>query len=147
MRLGPNSPLLTPAKARRLLAPSEHLEQVTLIAWAQASVIRFPELAELVAVPNGGHRHKATAAKLKAEGVRAGYPDLILDVARGGYFGWRGELKRKDGGRVTPEQKAWHDTLRARGYRVDVEHGYENMRDALIRYLSAAATVVWHATR
>ena len=54
---------------------SEHDEQVLIFKWARLSEGRWPELALLFAIPNGGHRHKAVAAKLKAEGVRAGVPD------------------------------------------------------------------------
>ena len=34
-------------------------------------------------IPNGGSRHPAEAARLKAQGVKAGVPDLCIPVARG----------------------------------------------------------------
>ena len=86
-------------------------------------------------VPNGGKRTKAVAAKLKATGVRPGYPDLVLDIARGRYHGWRGELKVR-GGRLSPLQSDWRNRLVSAGYRVDVVIGWEAMRDRLIDYLN-----------
>lgn len=47
------------------------------------------------AVPNGGKRHIHTAIKMKAEGVRAGTPDLVfvLPQGRAAFL----ELKSEDG--------------------------------------------------
>src|SRR5690242_7692047 len=80
-------------------AEPEHAEQAALIRWCNARVDVCADLAWVYAIPNGGKRDIATARKLRAEGVKAGYPDLGLDVARGGWHGWRCELKVK-GGRV-----------------------------------------------
>lgn len=134
---GPDSPLRALAKARRPPRPLEYLEQVALIAWADDPKTRrrYPELAGLMHVPNGGKRTKAVAAKLKAVGVRPGYPDLVLDVPRERYHGWRGELKVR-GGRPSPLQLEWHERLRRQGYRVDVVIGWEAMRDRIVAYLS-----------
>ena len=66
---------------------SEHAEQVALFKWAEFAAARWPELTLMHAIPNGGHRNKITAARLKAEGVRAGVPDICLPVARGGWHG------------------------------------------------------------
>ena len=55
--------------------------------------------------PNGELRDKATAAKLKAMGTRAGVPDIVL-LHRGRVYGL--EIKRHDG-RVSTEQ---HDVRR-----------------------------------
>lgn len=60
---------------------------------------------------NGELRDKATAAKLKAMGVRPGTPDLIVLVS-GRLHGL--ELKRHDG-RLTPEQRACHAEIEAAG--------------------------------
>ena len=57
---------------------SEHQEQVALFRWAEFAIARWPELALMYAIPNGGHRHKAVAAGLKAEGVKRGVPDVCL---------------------------------------------------------------------
>ena len=72
---------------------SEHDEQAALFEWATWHTSQCPELGLLFAIPNGGHRHPVVAARLKAEGVRAGVPDICLPVARKGYHGLFVELK------------------------------------------------------
>ncbi len=118
--------------------PTEHEEQVALFQWAEGSGIE--KLALMTAIPNGGYRHPATAAMLKKEGVQAGYPDILLDVARGGYHGYRLELKRSDhSNHPTQEQKEWIERLRAQGYRVDVCYGCEEAIAAILEYLGIDA--------
>lgn len=114
---------------------SEHQEQAALIAWADGLAGRLPELGMLFAIPNGGARHIATARRLRAEGVRAGVPDLMLAVARGGWHACFVEMKRADGGRLSPEQRQWHAALTAAGYDVRVCKGWEAAARAILAYL------------
>jgi hypothetical protein len=72
---------------------SEHDEQSTLIQWAKFTEHELPELKLLHAIPNGGWRHKATAARLKREGLKPGIPDLCLPVPRGQWHGCYIEMK------------------------------------------------------
>lgn len=127
---------------------SEDGHQATLFAWATLAKCKHPELDWLYAVPNGGLRSKAVAGKLKAQGVKAGYPDIGLDVARQGFHGLRIELKvpevkavpgiskRKAPGKTSPEQDAWLEQLRAQGYRAEVCHGWEHAMNTILDYLS-----------
>ena len=114
----------------------EHLEQAALMTWASLPHVlrRYPDLALLHAVPNGGHRHIAVARAMKAEGVRPGVPDLDLPVARGGFIGLRIEMKAK-GGRLSPEQVRWIDALAAAGHRCHVCYGWEEARERVEGYL------------
>ena len=90
----------------------EHLEQVHVIHWWDtiAKANGIPECL-LFAIPNGGYRTKRTGAMLKAEGMRAGVPDLFLAVPRGGFGGLFIEMKRPVGGRLSPAQKEFHKVL------------------------------------
>jgi hypothetical protein len=106
-----------------------------LIQWAIVEQRRWPELARLAHVPNGGARSKVTAAILKAEGVRSGYPDYVLDVPRGGYHGLRIELKADDG-RASDEQCDWLAFLHAQGYAAFVCVGWRRAAHLLLRYMS-----------
>lgn len=56
----------------------EHQEQRALIEWARLNERIEPRLKLLFAIPNGRKRTKAEAGMLKAEGVKAGVPDLML---------------------------------------------------------------------
>jgi hypothetical protein len=120
--------------------PSEHAEQVALMRWARLWSAHVPELALLFAIPNGGQRHKIVAARLRAEGVQAGVPDLFLPVARRDRHGLFIELKRSAGGRLSPAQKAVNDRLRAQGYEVRVAHGWDEARVVLCAYLAINLT-------
>ena len=125
-----------------LPVPLEHDEQRRLFQWAACQRVTYPDLQWLYAIPNGGKRSKATAGKLKAEGVKPGVPDVALDVARGGWFGLRLELKRRKKSHVSDVQDAWHRRLWAQGYKVEVCYGWEQASVALIRYLALPPTRV-----
>jgi hypothetical protein len=90
---------------------------------------------ELYAVPNGGLRTKATAGKLKAQGLRAGVPDLQIDVPRGRYHGLRMELKTPQG-RPTPEQNLTIDRLVKRGYYAVVAYGFDEAVRHIRKYFT-----------
>ena len=113
---------------------SEHDEQSAIFEWAALMQGAYPELGLLFAIPNGGKRDKATAGKLKAEGVKAGVPDLFLPVAKDGYHGLFIELKVGDN---TPSkvQDAWIMSLRSNGYCVIVVWGWERAINAIKNYI------------
>ena len=113
---------------------SEAQEQIALIQWANLQSGKYPELALLYHIPNGGSRHPAEAARLKQQGVKAGVPDLCLPVARGGYNGLYIELKT---GRNKPTslQKEWLSWLNQQGYRAVVCWGWQAAKDEIMAYL------------
>lgn len=114
---------------------TEEEEQIRLFQMVGARLSKYPELRYLFHVPNGGHRSKATAGRLKAAGVKAGVPDLLLLVPRGRYHGMVCELKMP-GGRLSPSQKAWLEALNRFGYYAVVAFGAEDAVEILIGYLS-----------
>lgn len=113
---------------------SEHSEQVLLINWVRANQKRYPELQTLFAVPNGGGRDIMTAKKLKAEGVLAGVPDLLLPVARQGFHGLFIELKIK-GNTVSKNQTWYINKAIEQGYAVQVCYGHDEAINAIKGYL------------
>jgi hypothetical protein len=117
-----------------LATSSEHDEQAALFRLVDAYSAQYPALLNVAAIPNGGARHPAVGARLKAEGVRRGVPDVFCWVARGSWHGLALELKTATGS-VAPEQRAWHTRLQAAGYRVDVCRGWEAAWAALVDYL------------
>lgn len=105
-------------KARRVCPqPTEHAEQVAFVRWFR---LQYPGVL-IFAIPNGGARNKATGGILKAEGVLPGVPDLFIPR-------WRMfvEMKRKKGGRVSPEQQDIMARLKECGYSCIVAHGCED---------------------
>jgi len=115
--------------------PTESQEQQALFEWAAYAQGKYPELALMLAIPNGGHRHKATAGRLKAEGVKAGVPDIMLPVARCGYHGLFIEMKRASGGKLSQDQKRWLDELYAQGYACVVCTSWETAKKHIEQYL------------
>lgn len=115
--------------------PTEHQEAVAFMQAVRLNEARHPDLRMLFAVPNGGDRHKAVAAKLKAEGVKAGVLDYILPVARGGFHGLAIELKRRKRGQTSGEQEQWIEAFRAQGWRAEVCKGWEQALAVLSDYL------------
>lgn len=122
------------AKLPKELCPSEHEEQAALLQWWELAAPK--EIKPLLfAIPNGGLRSKATAARLRAEGVRAGVPDLFLAVTTPGYAGLWLELKRGAGGKVSAAQKEMLELLRGQGYEALVCRGADEARAAIMKYL------------
>ena len=117
------------------LVPKESEEQIALFRWAALCKHTYPELNLLHHIPNGGTRNKAEAARLKAEGVKPGVPDLCLPVPRGQYHGLYIELKRKHGGRISKPQSEWIDALLMHGYCAAVCNGWEEAKGMIERYL------------
>lgn len=115
--------------------PTEDEEQMAVISWAQMQLGRWPELQWLHHIPNGGKRGKVEAARFKAMGVKAGVPDLCLPVARGRYHGLYIEMKRREGGRLSRDQRDWIDGLRKNGYSVWRCDGHREAIGVLEAYL------------
>lgn len=101
---------------------TEHEEQRELVRWFRRS---FP-CVRIFAIPNGEHRSKTSASRLKAEGVSAGVPDLFIPA-------WRCwiEMKRQSGGRLSAEQKDWIEYLSGIGDVVHVARGADEAKHLL----------------
>jgi hypothetical protein len=130
------------AEEKEMIGNSEHVEQVNFFYWAWVNRAKHPALELMFAIPNGGHRHIAVARKLKAEGVKAGVPDIFLPwPVQGsmcphgsGAHGFFLEMK-SDKGKATLEQKEWITKLRNAGYVADVFRGFEEAAEATCNYL------------
>jgi VRR-NUC domain len=118
------------AKPREL----ERRHQVALIKWVREVKDAYPVLNLLYAVPNGGYRNIYVARKLKAEGVRAGVPDLCLPAARRGYHGLYIEMKSEEGV-ATKEQKAFLRSVLEEGYCAVIAEGVDQARSTIGWYI------------
>ena len=125
--------------ARAKPVDREGLEQAALMSEIE---LRYPEVFDLIYhVPNGGHRHKLVAIKLKQQGLKAGVPDLVLPMARGGYFGLYIELKATiDPAAVSASQQAYIKRLSEQGYLAIVCRGHFDAMEQLRAYLHMAPT-------
>ena len=114
---------------------SEHVLQRLVVR--ELTLLRgtWPELVRLMAIPNGGHRGKAAAGKIRAEGAKPGVPDLFLPVARRGQHGLWIELK-KAGGSPSPEQLDWLLYLHHAGYAAHICNDPATVRQIVTAYLT-----------
>lgn len=141
---------------------SEHAEQVELFRWCnEVAYAGFdlvlskankpydknrlnpvPQLNLLHAIPNGGARgndtqtNKIRGAMLKAEGVKAGVPDIFLPVPLQGYCGLYIEMKVADRskGRPSKEQLAFLEQVGQLGFAWRICYGAEEAKKAICEY-------------
>lgn len=117
------------------MALSEDDIQKQIIDWAKHKKVNGKPLSELIHhSPNGGQRHIVTATRFKAMGTLAGFPDLFVFIARGGFNGLFIELK-KPKGRVSAIQQQRIDALNEQGYRAVVCYGFDESIKAITDYL------------
>lgn len=120
-------------RRRKAPLPLEHEEQVTLLEWFD---LQYPALRKrMAAVPNAGKMNATIGKRMNREGRRKGYPDLQLLVPHAGYHGLIIEMKRQDGGEVSPEQMDWLEWLAQMGYKVAVCAGFEAAKQVVSDYL------------
>jgi hypothetical protein len=128
-----------PSRARKSEVEGE--EQAQLIARFRAA---YPDVGELlIHIPNGGYRKNAFEGwRLKNQGVRAGVSDLLLPVARGGFFALWIEFKAAppNDAAVSDKQEEWVDLMRAQGYAAHVCLGVEAAMQVLAAYLALPPT-------
>lgn len=107
---------------------SEDGEQMLFVQWFR----RTYQDVRIFSIPNGGHRHPAVAAKMKATGVVKGVPDLFVPA-------WKLwiEMKRSKGGSLSNEQKDLIQYLEGSGYSVIVGKGAEDAIMQVIDFLAA----------
>lgn len=102
----------------------------------QKSIVRYLELRKILyfAIPNGELRSKATGAKLKRMGVKAGVPDLFICHPSRDSYGLFLEIKSSSG-RLSQQQTVWFDELEARNYRVEIVRSLDEAIEIVRAYL------------
>lgn len=113
---------------------SEHDEQVAVFRWAALHSSRWPCLERLFAIPNGGKRGAVTAMKLKAEGVKAGVPDIFLPWPTGGWCGLWIEIK-VGSNKPTENQRECLAWLGLNGYQTATCWGADEAIRVIEKYL------------
>lgn len=131
-------PTITPEQLAA--SGSEDGHQLAIFQWIALNSHIYPELKWLHHSPNGGFRNKREAAKLKAMGVKSGFPDLFLPKPNRSHAGLFIELKRPDSvgkkaGKASTEQDEWKEYLIRVGYLCIVCYGWEDAVKVLKEYL------------
>lgn len=135
-----------PPKKGKVITPedlagaSEGSQQKALMAWAAMNITNYPQLKWLVHIPNGGTRNLREAVELKAQGVKAGVPDLMLaysaykSSADDWYHGLFIEMKVKPN-KASQEQLDWLANLHGEGYYTCICYSWIEARDIIVNYL------------
>lgn len=107
--------------------PTEHDEQKAFCKY-----LDFVHLTYF-AVPNGSNKSMTARRKFKAEGLKAGVPDMVI-LLEGGKTVFI-EMKRKRGGTVSKEQKEWLERLRVLGFDAYICKGAKEAIEVVQKYL------------
>ena len=137
----------------------EGVAQTNLFQFYAHVAGQVPEVEWAFHVPNGGHRHIKVAMDLKAQGVKAGVPDILIPVpsgvpmdektsalyvaAHGGtaparYVGLAIELKVGKN-TTSEEQRRWQSRFQQTGWRAVVCYGWEAAAKETIAYFGKDA--------
>ena len=102
---------------------------------------RWPKLKYCASLGGQYQKHISQRKKAKSTGYVAGFPDLQICHARGGYFGFFIEIKLDKQCYASGYQKDWIKHLKYEGYRAEVLKGFDEIRSALEHYMSLEQTL------
>lgn len=112
------------------------IQQRVIKWWADWCATKGLPECVLMAFPLQGKRSRANGARMKAEGMRAGTPDLLLAVARNDYHGLWVEMKRpRPKGRLEVTQHEMLSALNKQGYAAVACFGFDEAISVVSRYL------------
>ena len=126
-------------KKLKKIVSSEAWEQEKLFEWAKDNIKNHYELWLLNASMNGFIPNKNLRFKAVKQGLKAGFPDINLPIARQGFHALYIEMKRVDVCAIDKYQIPWHKLLRDEGNRVAVCSGWHEAKNVLINYLTEIA--------
>lgn len=117
---------------------NESWHQVKLFAHIAEQAARGDDrYLNIFAIPMGGQRDKIAGARMKAEGARAGVPDIFVAVPAQGKCGLFIEMKI-DGGTLSANQEIWRERLLKVGYGHAVAYTCDDAIGLLNAYFGPA---------
>lgn len=114
---------------------SESQEQRAFIQECRWLANSIPEYGLVYKIPNEGKRTKSYAAKMKAEGLEPGVPDVFCAIMRLRYGGLYFEFKSEKG-KLSKEQEKWIRKLRESGYLVFIVKTAKEAMTILRNYIA-----------
>lgn len=122
--------------------PSETQECMVFIAWTKLVTFQGDRLFErVIKIPNERGKSGVQTAILTGIGMRAGFPDYLIEAPAGRWHGLRLEAKRVRGGKTDADQLAWRQKLTRWGYHAEICHGADELIQATRRYFTEAGCV------
>jgi hypothetical protein len=104
----------------------------------QQSIVAYLEdkgIHPFTATCGGVYISRAQRGKIKRLGYKKGVPDLLVFVPKGKYHGLCIEVKSPKG-RVSAEQRRWHDDLDRNNYFIIVPRSLEQAKDRIDEYMN-----------
>lgn len=117
-------------KAPKKTRHEESRIQKSCVKWFRS---QYPKLI-LFAIPNGGKRGLIEASIMKAEGVLAGVPDLLLLYPSNGYNGLFIEMKTEKGD-TNPNQRKMIPLIQEAGYQVFICRSFNDFKQQVESYI------------
>jgi hypothetical protein len=117
---------------RKRHSDNEYRIQCACIKWFR---YQYPDEV-IFAIPNGGSRNKIEASRLKAEGVLAGVPDVLISAARKGYHALYVEIKNGKIGKLSERQKEMIKKLQSKDYKAVVCRSVEEFVKEVEEYFN-----------
>lgn len=134
---------LTEAKAacERSKWWEKEMPSLTTESGEQRTIIEFCDWHKIpcIHIPNESKRSLAYGAMMKHIGLRKGFPDLFIPIAKNEFHGLFIELKRDRNSKVSDEQKSWIKYLNKAGYRAVVCYGSTEAVHEIIGYCGVKA--------
>jgi VRR-NUC domain len=117
--------------------PLEAWEQEQIFSWIRANQIRYPKLQLAYSTLNGVRLGPKTRMEAKRQGNRKGVTDIVLPFKDHGkkYSGFYLELKRRQGGVVSKEQKSFMAGVEVEGFRTGVAKGWNEAVNEIKNYM------------
>jgi VRR-NUC domain len=115
----------------------EQKEQEALCKWLTLKNIQFIHFKNGGSLNSriiDGKRISLEGAKFKRMGVKSGIPDLFIPKPTLQYHGLFIEMKRKNGGKLTPEQQWWLEFLNRQNYLAVSCNGWEKAQYIIETY-------------
>lgn len=119
---------------------TEHAHQRAFFCWCNQQQYDS-RIRRAFAIPNGGERNVAVAARLKAEGVKPGVPDVFLPIpvftSNGLWIEFKkpGDDSGKGKGVLSQDQKEWQSYLISQNYSHFVAYTHLQAQQAVLQYL------------
>ena len=101
------------------MLPTEQQEAEALAAYLRTKGYDFTHIPNETGSDPAARRR---AVRMKRAGVSRGFPDYVIFA---GGIRFAIELKRKKGGKASPEQRAWLEVLAAYGFECAIANGAE----------------------
>ena len=125
------------AKAETPRIPETIIQQ-QVVKWFAYTYPKIYATGAFFSVPNEGKRTRATASRMKAEGMVSGVCDLMLLKPGSGYYSGLLIEMKAEGGRLTDNQRSWLIEMYKNGFAIAVCYSFEQATQVISEYIAGS---------